>query len=137
MNNDNNDKDDEIDEDIVSGFLLVIVTVSLRTRCMMGMYGRGVYGGGGMLSGGYGEGGMMGSQLLMSINQFLFGIQSVVFSLGQAVQLVGMNGRRYNNYQRVYVKRLKLPCDMCRRSSLLLDITSVIILITHLCWWEG
>jgi hypothetical protein len=28
MNNDNNDEDDKIDEDIVSGFLLVIVTVS-------------------------------------------------------------------------------------------------------------
>jgi hypothetical protein len=28
MNNDNNDEGDKIDEDIVSGFLLVIVTVS-------------------------------------------------------------------------------------------------------------
>ena len=33
----------------------------------------------------------MGSQWIMSLNQSLFGIQSVVFLLGQAVQIVWMN----------------------------------------------
>ena len=46
------------------------------------MYGGGTYGGG------------MGSQWLMSLNSTLFGIQSVVFSLGQAVQIVGMNAQQ-------------------------------------------
>lgn len=60
----------------------------------MGMMGMmpGMYGLGGM--GMYGGGGMMGSQWLMSLNQFLFGVQSVVFSLGQAVQIVGMNAQQ-------------------------------------------
>ena len=60
----------------------------------LGMYGMG---------GGYGYGGgmMMGSPYygmmppmggpLSTLNQFLFGVQNVVFSLGQAVQIVGMN----------------------------------------------
>jgi hypothetical protein len=80
-----------------------------------GMYGSGAYGGmygagaGGAYGGGYGMlppsammmGGMMGYGgvgagggilgPLSSLNQFLFGVQAVVFSLGQAVQIVGMN----------------------------------------------
>jgi hypothetical protein len=32
-------------------------------------------------------------QPLTSLNQFLFGIQSVIFSLGQAVQIIGMNAQ--------------------------------------------
>ena len=62
---------------------------------MGGMYGMGMggMGFGGMY--GMGMGGMgMGSQWLMSFNQLLFGIQSVVFSLGQAVQIVGMNAQQ-------------------------------------------
>ena len=77
---------------------------------MGGMYGGGgmggMYGGGGMGMGGMGMGGgmgMMGSPYGMSpmmggmggplsnLNQFLFGIQNVLSSLGQAVQIVGMN----------------------------------------------
>merc|ERR1712071_281384 len=42
-------------------------------------------------------GGMMGMPWIMSLNQFLFGIQSVVFSLGQAVQIVGMNASQIKN----------------------------------------
>lgn len=77
----------------------------------MGMYGGGgggMYGGGGGMGGMYGGGGMggmgmMGSPYGMSpmmggmggplsnLNQFLFGIQNVLSSLGQAVQIVGMN----------------------------------------------
>ena len=62
----------------------------------MGMYGMGMgMGMGGMYGGGmYGGGGGMGSQWLMSLNSALFGIQSVVFSLGQAVQIVGMNAQQ-------------------------------------------
>ena len=62
-----------------------------------GMYGSGMYGGG--MMGGYGSmygGGMMyGSPMmtgpLSGLNQFLFSVQSVLFSLSQAVQIVGMN----------------------------------------------
>jgi hypothetical protein len=65
---------------------------------MGGMYGMGGMGLGGMygmgMGGGMGMGMGMGSQWLMSFNQLLFGIQSVVFSLGQAVQIVGMNAQQ-------------------------------------------
>jgi hypothetical protein len=64
-----------------------------------GYYGAGVYGGGGygmfppsmMMMGGYGGvgNGLMGP--ISSLNQFLFGVQTVIFSLGQAVQIVSMN----------------------------------------------
>ncbi|KAL3771901.1 hypothetical protein ACHAWO_010428 [Cyclotella atomus] len=62
---------------------------------MGGMYGMG----GGMFGGGmYGMGGMMGGGMItsymFSLNQFLFGIQSLEFSLGQAVQIVGMNAEQ-------------------------------------------
>ena len=50
------------------------------------MYGGGMYGGG-MLS----PYGMMSPGPLSGINQFLFSVQSVIFSLGQAVQIIGMN----------------------------------------------
>ena len=51
------------------------------------MYGGGMYGGGGMMS----PYGMMSPGPISSLNQFLFSIQSVIFSLGQAVQIIGMN----------------------------------------------
>jgi len=50
------------------------------------MYGGGMYGGG-MMS----PYGMMSPGPLSSLNQFLFSVQSVIFSLGQAVQIIGMN----------------------------------------------
>lgn len=53
-----------------------------------GMYGAGAYGGM-MMGSPYGYGGMMPSgagQPFSGLNQFLFSIQSVIFSLGQAVQ---------------------------------------------------
>merc|ERR1719203_1861825 len=53
----------------------------------MGMGMGGMYGG-------MGNYGAMGMPWIMSLNQFLFGIQSVVFSLGQAVQIVGMNAQQ-------------------------------------------
>jgi hypothetical protein len=60
----------------------------------MNMYGGGGMGGMGMYGGGMGGmgmggmGGMYGSPgPLSSLNQFLFGMQNVVFSLGQAVQV--------------------------------------------------
>ena len=57
----------------------------------MGMMGMGRGGMGmGVIYGRMGGGGM-GSQWIMSLNQSLFGIQSVVFLLGQAVQIVWMN----------------------------------------------
>ena len=51
------------------------------------MYGSSMYGGAGMGGGG---GGMYGGGALTNLNQFLFGVQSVILSLGQAVQIVGM-----------------------------------------------
>ena len=71
-------------------------------NAMMGGVGYGAgYGGGmGMYGGGYGTGGygnMMygggggGGPMLSGLNQFLFGVQNVIFSLSQAVQIVGMN----------------------------------------------
>lgn len=65
-----------------------------------GGMGMGMYGAGGGFGGGMG--GMMGSPYsygmppmmggpLSGLNQFLFGIQNVLSSLGQAVQIVGMN----------------------------------------------
>ena len=62
----------------------------------MGMGGMGMMGGmyGGMYGGGmYG----MGSQWLTSLNQCLFGFQSLIFSLGQAVQIVGMNAQQLHH----------------------------------------
>ena len=58
---------------------------------MMPMYGGmgSMYGGG--MGSMYGGGGMMGSGPLSGLNQALFGFQSLVLSLGQAVQIVGMN----------------------------------------------
>jgi hypothetical protein len=56
----------------------------------MGMYGGGGFGNMGMLGSPYGMSPMMGGPL-SGLNQFLFGIQNVVSSLGQAVQIVGMN----------------------------------------------
>jgi len=57
-----------------------------------------MYGGGGMMGnmmyggGMYGMGNMgMGLGPVSSLNQFLFGVQNVIFSLSQAVQIVGMN----------------------------------------------
>jgi hypothetical protein len=67
---------------------------------MGGMYGGGGMGMGGMYGGGMGMGMGMGSPYGMSpmmggplsnLNQFLFGVQNVLSSLGQAVQIVGMN----------------------------------------------
>ena len=68
-----------------------------------GMFPGGNVGGigmGGMGMGGYGYGSpMLGSPLmgiggpLNSLNQFLFSIQNVIFSLSQAVQIVGMNAQ--------------------------------------------
>jgi hypothetical protein len=70
------------------------------------MMGGGMgYGMGGMMGGGMGGMGMMGGGMspmmgggmspmmgsISNLNQFLYGIQTVVFSLSQAVQLLGMN----------------------------------------------
>lgn len=58
---------------------------------MPGMYG----GGGGMYGGMYGGGmynGMpVGGGPMQHLNQFLFGVQNVIFSLSQAVHIIGMN----------------------------------------------
>lgn len=56
-----------------------------------GMYGlgAGMYGGAGGMYGGMMGGG--GGGPVSSLNQFLFGIQNVIFSLSQAVQIIGMN----------------------------------------------
>ena len=63
----------------------------------MGMGGMGMMGGmyGGMYGGGMGMG--MGSQWLTSLNQCIFGFQSLIFSLGQAVQIVGMNAQQLHH----------------------------------------
>ena len=62
----------------------------------MGMGGMGMMGG--MYGGMYGGMGMgMGSQWLTSLNQCLFGFQSLIFSLGQAVQIVGMNAQQLHH----------------------------------------
>mmetsp|Transcript_2986 Transcript_2986/g.4395 ORF Transcript_2986/g.4395 Transcript_2986/m.4395 type:complete len:214 (-) Transcript_2986:275-916(-) len=55
---------------------------------MGGMYGGGLHGGGAMSPYGYGS---MPHGPLSNLNQFLFGVQNAVFSLGQAVQIIGMN----------------------------------------------
>jgi hypothetical protein len=56
-----------------------------------GLYGGGYGGTGvGMFGGGFG-GGMMVGGPLSNLNQLLFGIQNVIFSLTQAVQIIGMN----------------------------------------------
>jgi hypothetical protein len=75
---------------------------SILAGNQLGMYGAasGMYGGmNSMMFGGGGGGGMMGSPYyggmmggpLSGLNQMLFSVQSVIFSLGQAVQIVGMN----------------------------------------------
>lgn len=51
---------------------------------MGSMYGMGMYGMGGM-------GGMMGNGPLSQITNALFGFQQLVFALGQAMQVLGMN----------------------------------------------
>ena len=56
----------------------------------MGMYGGGFGGMGGMMSPYYG---MMSPGPLSGLNQLLFSVQSVIFSLGQAVQIIGMNAQ--------------------------------------------
>jgi len=61
----------------------------------MGMGGMGMMGG--MYGGMYGGGMGMGSQWLTSLNQCLFGFQSLIFSLGQAVQIVGMNAQQLHH----------------------------------------
>ena len=64
----------------------------------MGMGGVGMMGMGGMYGGMYG-GGMYGSPYgmgmgpLNSLNQFLFGVQTAIYSLTSAVQVVGMNAQ--------------------------------------------
>ncbi|KAL7470890.1 hypothetical protein ACHAXS_011171 [Conticribra weissflogii] len=88
---------------------------------MPGMYGgMGMYGMG-MGMGMYG-GGMMGSQWLFSLNQFLFGIQSVVFSLGQAVQIVGMNAQQirhvYDSMKGMVENAVGQVNEWCKISSL-------------------
>jgi len=76
-----------------------------QQNTVTGFGGNGMYGGAGgygmmmggspyMSSFGYGGGmmpGVMPGQPFSGLNQFLFGIQSVIFSLGQAVQIMGMN----------------------------------------------
>jgi hypothetical protein len=54
-----------------------------------GMMGGGMMGGG-MMGGGMMGGGMMGGPF-SGLYQVLFGVQNVVFSIGQAVQVLGMN----------------------------------------------
>ena len=60
----------------------------------MGMMGS-PYGGIGMMGSPYGMGMMggmgMGGPFLSSLNQFLFGIQTAIYSLSSAVQVIGMN----------------------------------------------
>jgi hypothetical protein len=58
---------------------------------MYGVGGGGMYGGGsGMMLGGM-YGGAAGGGPLSGLNQALYGFQSLILSLGQAVQIVGMN----------------------------------------------
>lgn len=71
-----------------------------NTTNSFGMFPGGNMGVGGLGMGGYGYGNpMLGSPLmgiggpLNSLNQFLFGIQNVIFSLSQAIQIVGMNAQ--------------------------------------------
>lgn len=49
-----------------------------------------MYGGGGMYGGAYGGVGLHGGPM-SNLNQLLFGVQNVIFSLTQAVQIIGMN----------------------------------------------
>lgn len=70
------------------------------TPSSFGMFPGGNLGIGGMGMGGFGYGSpMLGTPLmgiggpLNSLNQFLFGVQNVIFSLSQAVQIVGMNAQ--------------------------------------------
>jgi hypothetical protein len=59
-----------------------------------GMYGAGYGGPIAGLYGGYGAGGMMAGGIggpLSNLNQLLFGVQNVIFSLTQAVQIIGLN----------------------------------------------
>ena len=58
-----------------------------------GNLGLGSFGSAGMLGSPYGYGGMMmpAGGPFSGLNQFLFGVQNVIFSLSQAVQIVGMN----------------------------------------------
>lgn len=62
---------------------------------MMGMGGNYGYGYGFGAGGGGGGGGILGP--LSSINQFLFSFQSVIFSVGQAIQIVGMNTQQLHH----------------------------------------
>jgi hypothetical protein len=73
----------------------------MNSSMMMSPYSMGM-GGMGMMGGMYGGMGMgmgmgMGSQWLTSLNQCLFGFQSLIFSLGQAVQIVGMNAQQLHH----------------------------------------
>lgn len=61
----------------------------------MGAYGtnNSPYYGGANMYGGYGAfgGGMATTGPISNLNQFLFGVQNLIFSLTQAVQIIGMN----------------------------------------------
>lgn len=71
----------------------------LNSTALMSPYGGGGMYGGGMYGSMYGGGGMMMPPMLggplSGLNQFLFGVQTVLFSLGQAVQIVGMNTQAF------------------------------------------
>ena len=68
---------------------------SLGLGAGYGNLGLGGFGSAGMLGSPYGYSGMMMPPSIggpfSGLNQFLFGVQNVIFSLGQAVQIVGMN----------------------------------------------
>jgi hypothetical protein len=69
----------------------------LSTAAGVGGLGMGVYGGmgygmyGGMMGSPYGMGMGYGTGPLSSLNQFLFGVQTAIYSLSSAVQVIGMN----------------------------------------------
>lgn len=70
----------------------------LGSMGMMGMGGMSMYGGG-MYGSPYGMGmGGMGTGMgpLNSLNQFLFGIQTAIYSLSSAVQVIGMNTQAFH-----------------------------------------
>ncbi|CAB9513173.1 expressed unknown protein [Seminavis robusta] len=79
-------------------------TTDLLATSAVGLGGAGMYGGGmGMYGGGmmgspYGlYGGMMGGMgPLNSLNQFLFGVQTAIYSLSSAVQVIGMNTEAFH-----------------------------------------
>ena len=54
----------------------------------------------------------------MSINQFVFGIQSVVFSLGQAVQIVGMNATQIQHLSEGVRKAIEVAMEHVQKKLL-------------------